>query len=330
MKILRKDIFTKAFPALFVSVVVLFSPSVSLAEDFPSKPIIFTIPYSPGGSSDNVARALGQEITKATGQNVIVESRPGGNTIIGTNAMLEKAPDGHSVSIAASSSVIVPQLMDSLPYDFYEDIAPVIRLYGNPHVLVVSEDSPVENLKEFINWISDDKDHATYSSVGTGSSIHLGFERFKKQADIDMLQIPYKGSPAALLAVLTGEVDATFADVGVVLPQIKAGKIRAIAVGSKTRSPFLPDVPTFDEAGLPGFTSETWMGLIANSKVDPAKIERLNELFADALAKPEVQKVLSFQGVEAQPSSPQEFADFLKSESLRFKEIIQSENISLQ
>lgn len=302
----------------------------AVAETFPARSISIIIPYSAGGSSDTVARALGQEIQKKSGQSVIVESRPGGNTVIGTNAMLERPADGYTVSIAAASSVIVPQLVENLPYDFHKDVAPVMRLYGNPHVLVVGASAPAKNLDEFISWVSKDKEHATYSSVGTGSSIHLGFERFKKRAGINMLQIPYKGSPAAVMAVLSGEVDATFADVGAVMPHIQTGKLRAIAVGGTQRSPSLPDVPTFDESGLSGFTSETWMGLITNAQVSKARIDELNALFSEALAQPSVQSVLLNQGVEAQSSSSDEFSEFIREEAARYKEIIEAENISLQ
>lgn len=244
--------------------------------------------------------------------------------------MLERPADGYTVSIAAASSVIVPRLVDKLPYDFEKDVAPITRLYGNPHVLVVAASSPPKNLDEFITWVSKDKKNSTYSSVGTGSSIHLGFERFKKQAGINMLQIPYKGSPAAVMAVLSGEVDATFADVGPVMPHIQAGTLRAIAVGSAQRSPSLPDVPTLAESGLAGFTSETWMGLITNARVPKERLGELNALFTDALRQPEVKSVLVHQGVEAQPGSSEDFARFMRDEAERFKEIIESENISLQ
>jgi len=310
--------------------VMASSGSTVHAEEFPSRAMTIVIPYSPGGSSDTVARAIGQVIQKKTGQNLVVESRPGGNTVIGTNAMLERPADGYTVSIAAASSVIVPQLLDNLPYDFHHDVAPVTRLYGNPHVLVVSASSPAKNLDEFIKWVSDMKDGATYSSVGTGSSIHLGFERFKQQAGIDMLQVPYKGSPAAVMAVLSGEVDATFADVGPVLPHIQAGKLRAIAVGGKQRAPALPDVPTLQESGMDGFTSETWMGLITRNGVPQDRIRKLNALFTEALAQPEVQSILLAQGVEAQPGSPEDFAQFLSEQAKRFKDIIEAEKITLQ
>ena len=330
MRIERNKLPLRSFVAAAMGVALCSFAGPASAETFPARSISIIIPYSPGGSSDTIARALGQEIQKKTGQNVVVESRPGGNTVIGTNAMLERPADGYTVSIAAASSVIVPQLVDKLPYDFGKDVAPVTRLYGNPHVLVVAAGSPAKNLDEFINWVAKDKKDATYSSVGTGSSIHLGFERFKKQAGINMLQIPYKGSPAAVMAVLSGEVDATFADVGPVMPHIQAGKLRAIAVGGAQRSPSLPDVPTLDESGLAGFTSETWMGLIANARVPKERVDELNALFTEALTQPDVQSVLVNQGVEAQPSSPEDFARFMRDETERFKEIIEAENISLQ
>ena len=326
---------TYKLPSVFMASIVTavaLSSSVNSAsaQEFPSRSISIIIPYSPGGSSDTVARAIGQEISKKTGHGLIVESRPGGNTVIGTNAMLSRPADGYTVSIAAASSVIVPRLLQNLPYDFEKDVAPVTRLYGNPHVLVVAEKTSPKNLNEFIKWVTDKSGHATYSSVGTGSSIHLGFERFNRQAGIKMSQIPYKGSVAAVMAVLSGEVDATLADVGTVVPHIQAGTLRALAVGGEKRSPSLPDVPTFSEAGLAGFTSQTWMGLITNANVPKDKIEKLNELFRHALLQPDVQKILAGQGVEANPTSPESFGEFMKTESKRFEEIIRQEKIALQ
>ncbi|SSW68641.1 hypothetical protein AVE30378_03100 [Achromobacter veterisilvae] len=235
------------------------------AETFPSQPMTLIVPYTAGGSSDALARALGKAIAKNTGASIVVENRPGGSTVIGAQALLGKPADGYTVMLTAASFVINPYLLNQLPYDSVKDFQPVAQLATNPHVLVVGPKVPAGDLKAFLAWAREQGDKATFSSFGNGSSGHLGFEMLKKQAGLAMMHVPYKGSAPATMAVLSGEVDATLGDVGVVAPHIQAGKLRALAVAGNARTPALPDVPTFAEAGLPGFESQTWMGLLTRA-----------------------------------------------------------------
>jgi len=293
--------------------------AASAAQPFPSQPLTLIVPYAAGGSSDALARSLAQVVGKAAGVSVVVENRPGGSTVIGAQALLAKPADGQTVLMIAASFVINPYLIKSLPYDTRKDFQPVTSLASNPHVLVVSSKVPAADLKGFIDWAKAQQGKASFSSFGNGSSGHLGFELFKQRAGLEMLHVPYKGSAPATMAVLAGEVDATLGDVGVVAPHIAAGKVKALAVSGSQRSAALPGVPTFAEAGLAGFSSETWMGLLTRSGVAADRVDRLHDLFAQALRDPEVQKTLRQQGMEARPSAPADFARFLQQQSDQYR-----------
>ncbi|MCW0207959.1 MAG: tripartite tricarboxylate transporter substrate binding protein [Achromobacter sp.] len=299
------------------------------AETFPSQPMTLIVPYTAGGSSDALARALGKAIAKNTGASIVVENRPGGSTVIGAQALLGKPADGYTVMLAAASFVINPYLLNQLPYDSVKDFQPVAQLATNPHVLVVGPKVPVGDLKAFLAWAREQGDKATFSSFGNGSSGHLGFEMLKKQAGLAMMHVPYKGSAPATMAVLSGEVDATLGDVGVVAPHIQAGKLRALAVAGNARTPALPDVPTFAEAGLPGFESQTWMGLLTRAGVPAERVQRLNQMYSEALQDADVRQILAQQGMVAAASSPEAFSAFMKAESAKYGQAVKDGNVRI-
>lgn len=299
------------------------------AETFPSQPMTLIVPYTAGGSSDALARALGKAIAKNTGASIVVENRPGGSTVIGAQALLGKPADGYTVMLTAASFVINPYLLNQLPYDSVKDFQPVAQLATNPHVLVVGPKVPAGDLKAFLAWAKEQGDKATFSSFGNGSSGHLGFEMLKKQAGLAMMHVPYKGSAPATMAVLSGEVDATLGDVGVVAPHIQAGKLRALAVAGNARTPALPDVPTFAEAGLPGFESQTWMGLLTRAGVPAERVQRLNQMYSEALQDADVRQILAQQGMVAAASSPEAFSAFMKAESAKYGQAIKDGNVRI-
>ncbi|WP_338880597.1 tripartite tricarboxylate transporter substrate binding protein [Achromobacter veterisilvae] len=299
------------------------------AETFPSQPMTLIVPYTAGGSSDALARALGKAIAKNTGASIVVENRPGGSTVIGAQALLGKPADGYTVMLTAASFVINPYLLNQLPYDSVKDFQPVAQLATNPHVLVVGPKVPAGDLKAFLAWAKEQGDKATFSSFGNGSSGHLGFEMLKKQAGLAMMHVPYKGSAPATMAVLSGEVDATLGDVGVVAPHIQAGKLRALAVAGNARTPALPDVPTFAEAGLPGFESQTWMGLLTRAGVPAERVQRLNQMYSEALQDADVRQILAQQGMVAAASSPEAFSAFMKAESAKYGQAVKDGNVRI-
>lgn len=302
--------------------------SVSQAETV--RPLSIVVPYAAGGPSDSIIRSIGKVIDEGTGQSAIVENRPGGNTVIGAQALLNKADDDNSVLLIAASFVITPSLMQNLPYDINKDFRQITGLASSPHVLVVSNDVPVSNLAEFIDWAQKEENKGTYSSFGTGSSGHLGYELFNHQVGLDLLHVPYKGAAPATLAVLSSEVHSTLGDVGAIVPHLEAGKLKALAVSGTERHLKLPDVPTFSEQGYPDFISETWLGLLAKSSVSDERIDQLNQLFITALAHPDVQLILEQQGMQAKPSDAAGFADFMTKEALKYKKVINDANIKIE
>jgi tripartite-type tricarboxylate transporter receptor subunit TctC len=300
------------------------------AELSTSSPLTIVVPYAAGGSSDALARALGRGINKTTGQNIVIENKPGGSTMIGTRALIGRPADGNTVLIAAASFVINPYLQKILPYDVKQDFQPITLLASNPHVLVVNPAIPADDLKEYIEWAKSQNGKASFSSFGMGSSGHLGFELLKQQAGIEVLHVPYKGAAPATTAVLSGEVQATLGDIGIVAPHIAAGKLKALAISGSERSPLLPTVPTFEQAGLAGYSSQTWLGLLTRAGVPAARVNRLSQIFTVALKEPDVRSVLGQQGMIVKAGTPQDFALFLESEMQKYGQVIKKGNIKLE
>lgn len=309
---------------------LLLGSYAGLVQADTSKPLNIVVPYAAGGPSDSIIRSIGKVIEQDTAQNVIIENRPGGNTVIGAQALLNKADDDNSVLLIAASFVITPSLMQKLPYDINKDFRQITRLASNPHVLVVSNDVPASNLAEFIEWAKKEENKGTYSSFGTGSSGHLGYELFNHQVGLDLLHVPYKGAAPATLAVLSSEVHSTLGDVGAIAPHLETGKLKALAVSGAERHPKMPDVPTFAEQGYPDFISETWLGLLAKSSVSDERIDQLNQLFTTALAHPDVQAILEQQGMQAKPTDAAGFADFMTQEALKYKQVINDANVKIE
>ncbi len=323
MKIIMKK-FILAMGMLSLAAVPAFSQ-----EAYPAQPVTLVVPYAPGGTADLLARSLGKAISADTGKSVVVDNRPGGATVIGAQAVLGKPADGYAALVSAASFVINPHLM-KLPFDPAKDFQPVTLLASNPHVLVVSAKVPANTLSEFIDWARNKQGAATFSSFGNGSSGHVGFEILKQLAKLDMTHVAYKGAAPSTLAVLSGEVDATLGDIGIVAQHIKSGKVKAIAITGDKRSAVLPDVPTFAEAKLPQYSSQTWIGLWVRSDVPADRVKKLNELLARALQNPETQKLLADQGMQARPMSSDQFKAFTQAESERYQAAIKKADIKLQ
>jgi len=314
---------------LFVALGLALTCMGAAAQTFPDRPLTLVVPYAPGGGSDLLARALGQIISTQTGQSVVVENRPGAATVIGAQSVLAKPADGYTLMAVAASFVINPHLL-KLPYNQEKDFQAVTLMATNPHVLVVNNDVPAKTLPELVAWAKANPGKGTFSSFGNGSSGHIGFEQFKQIAEIDMLHVPYKGAAPATMAVLSGEVSATLGDIGNVTPHIKAGRLKAIAITGEKRATLLPDVPTFAESGLPDYFSQTWLGLWTRSGVPQDRLQRLNELFGQALKRPEIRELLAEQGTEPKPTTIAEFDAFAKAESNKYKQAIEKAGIRIE
>ena len=315
---------------LVLSLLLAFAGSASAQQGYPNKPIRFIVPYAPGGSTSNVARLIGQKLTEAWGQQVIIDNRPGGNTVIGSEALAKSPPDGYTISLAASTHATVPHLLASLPYDPIKDFTPVATLVTTQLVLVLHPSVPANNLQEFIALAKSKPGQLNFASVGTGSSTHLAGELFNNVAGVKMQQVPYKGTAPALTDLIGGQVQLNFDTPITSIPHIKSGKLKAIAITGKTRLAALPQVPTFAEAGLPNYDFQLWMGVLAPAGTPKEIVNKLNTEIAKILTMPDMKEKLVSQGLEPFVSTPDQFAALIKSDMTKFGQVIKTANIKLE
>lgn len=292
------------------------------SAQYPTKPIRIIVPYQAGGTSEVMARAVGDQLTNAWKQPVVIENRPGGGTTIGAAAVAQAPADGHTLFVNASSFLINAQLMSKLPYDFQKDFVPVTLAASNPHVLVVFPGLGASNLRDFLTMAKAKGKSMSYASFGNGSSGHLAFELFKKQYGFDMVHVPYKGVPQAMTDVMGGQVHAMLTDLLAAVPQVKSGKLTGLAVAADRRTPTLPDLPTFEEASGTKFVSRSWFGILARAGTPPEVLRMLNTEIVKALQNPDVKAKLASLGMDTYGNSPEEFAAFMRSESERFADAI--------
>ena len=294
----------------------------AFSEGYPSKPIRIIVPYPPGGFNDTLARTLGQKLNEKWGQAVIVDNRPGGGTTIGTGLAAKSPPDGYTLLIVSFAFAINPALYATLPYDTEKDFAPVVLAASTPNLLVVNSELPVKSVKELIALAKSKPGQLNYASAGNGSSNHLSMELFKSLTGIDAVHIPYKGSAPAVTDLIGGQVDLMFDNVPNVLPQVKAGKLRALAVSSRERSPFVKDLPTVAETGVPGFEVSVWFGVVAPAGTPQPVIAKLNAEINAILKLPEIRQSFNNQGVETAGGTEAEFAAFIAAQTTKWAKVV--------
>ena len=294
----------------------------TLAQDYPNKPIRLIVPYPPGGFNDTLARTLGQKLTASWHQPVIVDNRPGGGSTIGTNIVAKASPDGYTLLIASFAFAVNPSLYRSLPYDPDRDFAPIVLAATTPNLLVVNPQMPVHSVKDLIAFAKANPGKLNYASAGNGSSNHLSMELFKMLTGIDMIHVPYKGSAPAVNDLLGGQVNLMFDNAPNVLQQVKAGKLRALAVSSKQRSFIVKDLPSVAEAGVPGFDVSVWFGVMAPAGTPSSIIDRLNTEINAILHLAEIRQAFTNQGVEAAGSTPEQFASFLAAQKTKWSRVV--------
>ena len=292
------------------------------AQQFPTKPIHIIVPYQAGGTSEIMARLVGEQLQRTLKQPVVIENKPGGGTTIGAAVVAQQPADGHYLFVNASSFLINAQLMKGLPYDAAKDFQPVTLGASNPHVLVAPKSLGVTNLKQFIAMAKQKGQSMSYASFGNGSSGHLAFELLRKTYDFQMVHVPYKGVPAAMQDVLAGQVQAMLTDLAAAVPQVKADKMLGLAIAADQRSPTLPDVPTFREASGTQFVSRSWFGFLVRSGTPPEVVRTLNTEIVRALRDPAVKEKLATVGLDSYGTSVEEFAAFMKAESAKFADAI--------
>jgi tripartite-type tricarboxylate transporter receptor subunit TctC len=310
-------------------VLLALATAASAQQTYPTKPIRIISPYPPGGTTDILARLIGPKLTQSWGQQVIVDNRPGGNTIIGSEAMVKSAPDGYTLLSILTSHVIVPNLAPT-PYDVVKDFAAVATIANTQLVLVVHPSLPAKNLQELVALAKARPGQLNYGSGGSGTVTHLAGEFFNMQAGIKTQHIPYKGSSQALTDVMGGQVHMYFSPPIVAMPHIKNGRLKAIALSGDTRLPALPQLPTAVESGVKGFVVNIWYGLLAPAATPRAIIDKFSAEVAKVLAMPDIREKLLSQGMDPFISTPDQFAALIKADLAKYARIIKTANIKLE
>ncbi len=298
------------------------------AQDFPSKPIKLIVPFPPGGPNDIIARVVGAKMAELIGQPVVIDNRGGAGGVLGTDAVAKADPDGYTVAITSAGALAISKsLQEKLPYDTLKDLKPVTLVAKVPELLVVANNVPAKSMAELLALAKSKPGQLNFASTGPGSMPHLAGELFKSAAGIDIVHVPYKGAAPAVNDIVGEQVQMVFLDIPVLLPQVQAGKVRPIAIGSRERAASLPDVPTTGEVGLPQIEAENWYGLVAPAATPPAVIAKLHKATVDALQSAEVKDKLASQGAILVGNTPEQFADYIRSETEKWAKVAKNANI---
>jgi tripartite-type tricarboxylate transporter receptor subunit TctC len=297
---------------------------------YPGRPIRIIVPFAPGGGTDLTARLVGQRLAERFAQPVVIDNRPGAGTMLGTELTQKSPPDGYTLMIASASHAINPTLYRKVNYDPIRDFAPITLAIAFPFVLAVNPAMPVRSVNELIASAKANPKRITYASSGTGATNHLAAELFKTMAGIDLLHIPYKGGGPAMNDVIGGQVSMMFGTVLETMPQVRAGKLRGLAVSSAKRAAFAPDLPTAAEDGLPGYDVTGWYAFLAPAGMAPAVMSRLNQEMIGALESPALKQKLLAMGAEPWPTSPQQARTFITSEVERWGKLIKAARITAE
>jgi tripartite-type tricarboxylate transporter receptor subunit TctC len=301
------------------------------AASYPSKPIRIVVPFAPGGTSDVLARAIGQKLSETWKQPVVVDNKPGAGGNIGAEMVAKAEPDGYTLLLLdVGTLTISPSIYAKLGYDPAKDLAPITMVAVSPHALVVHPSVPANSVKELIAWAKANPGKINFASAGNGTAVHLAGEQFKLMTGIEMVHVPYKGGAQALTGLVGGEVNMTLNGLLATLPHIKSGKLRALAIAAKTRSPALPDLPTIDESGVPGFQSGSWQGLLTASAVPKDVIAKLNAAVIQVLKSPEIKERMAAQGADVVGDSPEQFGAFMRDERVRWAKIVKDAAIKVE
>ena len=305
--------------------------TAALAQSYPTRAIKIVVPYPPGGFNDTLGRTLATKFQEAWGQPAIVENKPGGNTVIGTDFVAKSPADGYTLLVVAFPFAVTPSLIRNMPYDTVRDFAPVILAATSPNLLVVNPQVlPVGSVKELIAQAKAKPGAMSYASTGNGSSNHISMELFKSLAGVQMLHIPYKGSAPAVTDLLGGQVPVMFDNVPNVLPHVKSGRLRALAVSGAKRSSLVPDLPTVAEAGVPDYEVTVWFGLVAPAGTPREIVQKLNAEVQKILAMPDVRERFMAQGVEPQGSTPEQFGEHIRAQMAKWAKVVQDAGVKAE
>lgn len=308
---------------------MVFASWCAAQQAFPSKPIRFLIPFPPGGGTTIVAHLIGPKLTEIWGQPVVVENRPGGNTVIGHEALLRSPPDGHTI-VMSTSSFVLNSLFLKLPYEPFKDFAPVTTLYNSEQVLTITPSLPANNLKELIALAKSKPGQLNYATVSSGGTTHLAAELLNMMAGIKTQQVNYKGAGPALTDQMSGHVQLSFTAPAAALSYIRSGKLRAIAISGEKRTPALPEVPTFAEAGLPGMDVTLWFGVQAHGGTPKEIVNRLSTDLARVINLPDISEKMVSQATQPYVMTPERFAARMRAEKETYARVIKTANIKIE
>jgi tripartite-type tricarboxylate transporter receptor subunit TctC len=309
--------------APFVAAALACIAAPASAQNFPAKPIRVVVGLAPGGGTDTVARLVSQKLSANINQQVIVDNRPGASGNIAAELVARSAPDGYTLLVVTASHVINPALYKKMSYDAIKDFAPVTQLTSQPYLIVVHPSVPAKNVKEFIALAKSRKEGVTYASSGSGLLGHLGMELLKSTAKFKATHVPFKGAAPALTATMSGEVEAFLPTIISGMPQVKSGRVRAIGVTTKERSPLLPDVPTVAEQGFPGFEVNGWYGLLAPAAVPKDVLATLNAETVKVLRQPDVKQRMNAEGATPVGNTPEQFAAYMQADAVKWARVVQ-------
>src|SRR6478609_7209681 len=305
----------------------LLCPALAMAQDFPNKPIRLIVPFPPGGPNDIIARVVGQRMSEILKQSVIIGNRSGQGGVAGTDAIAKSPPDSYTIAITSAGALAISPSMEKVSYETLKDLQPITLVAKVPEMLVVATSVPANNMKELVALANSQPGKLNFASSGPGSLPHLAGELFKLTAKINIVHVPYRGAAPAVNDLLAQQVQMVFLDLPVLLPQIKAGKLKPIAVGAPQRVPSAPDVPTTAEAGMPNLQTENWYGMVAPAKTPPNVVAALNKAAVEAMKDPAVVEKLSSQGAILAGDTPEHFAAFIDSETKKWAKVIQDAGV---
>ncbi len=302
------------------------------AKAWPQRPVTWVVGYAAGGTTDIIARTLANALTEQTGQTFVVENRTGANSNIGAELVKRATPDGYTFYVGSTANAINRTLYKNLSYDVVKDFASVALLGTVPNLLVVNPSLPIHSVQDYIAYAKDNPGQLTCASSGSGSAIHMSCELFKIQTDTDILHVPYRGSGPAMTDLLGGQVHSIFDNMPTVLPNVKAGKLRALGVTTSERSPSAPDIPTLDESGVSGFAVQSWFGLFAPVDTDRAIIQKMNEAVNRALQSESVRATYAQRGIvmPSQPNSSAQFAKFVQAEVDKWADVVTKSGTTIE
>ncbi len=293
------------------------------AGAFPDKPVRFVVGFTPGGPSDILARALGQKLAERWGQQVVIDNRPGAGGNLAAEIVAKSPPDGHTWLLGNNSILATNQsLYRRLNYDPVKDFAPVALVAIQPNILVVHPSLPIKSVAELISFASKNPGKLNYASSGSGAAAHLAGELFKAMAGVDMVHVPYKGAQPALTDVISGQVQLMFATSASVVPYVRAGRLRALAITTARRSALMPELPTMSDSGVPGFEATTWHGVVVPVATPAPVVEFLNEEIRSVLKQPDLRERLGSLGAEVAAGTPKEFADYIAREIPKWAKLV--------